>query len=137
MFIKSIVPGNHTIHKPTTIILLFKCILNVQKAASISCLVAQSCPTLCDPMDCSTPGFPVPHHLPEFAQVHVHEFCTMCKLLFISKKPSNILSETFFLEFTFTAKKNQKRLCDLSLLSLLSLSPTSLSNEIIRNLFFH
>ena len=33
--------------------------------------VAQSCPTLCDPMDCSTPGFSVPHHLPEFAQVHV------------------------------------------------------------------
>ena len=65
-------------------------------------------------MDCSTPGFPVPHHLPEFAQVHVHEFCTMCKLLFISKKTSNILSETFFLEFTFTAKKNQKRLCDLT-----------------------
>ena len=30
------------------------------------------CPTLCDPMDCSTPGFPVLHHLPEFAQTHVH-----------------------------------------------------------------
>ena len=29
------------------------------------------CPTLCNPMDCSKPGFPVPHHLPEFAQVHV------------------------------------------------------------------
>ena len=26
----------------------------------------------CDPMDCSTPGLPVPHHLSEFAQVHVH-----------------------------------------------------------------
>ena len=36
------------------------------------CLVAQSCPTLYDPMDCSTPGFPVLHHLPEFAQAHVH-----------------------------------------------------------------
>ena len=34
--------------------------------------VALSCPTLWDPMDCSTPGLPVPHHLPEFAQVHVH-----------------------------------------------------------------
>ena len=30
-------------------------------------------PTLYDPMDYSTPGFPVPHHLPEFAQVHVQE----------------------------------------------------------------
>ena len=36
------------------------------------CSVAQSCPTLCSPMDCSTPGFPVLHHLPELVQVHVH-----------------------------------------------------------------
>ena len=34
--------------------------------------VAQSCPTLCDPMDCSMPGFPVHHQLPELAQTHVH-----------------------------------------------------------------
>ena len=34
--------------------------------------VAQSCPTLCDPMNCSTPGLPVPHQLPEFTQTHVH-----------------------------------------------------------------
>ena len=34
--------------------------------------VTQSCPTLCNPMDCSTPGFPVLHHLPELAQTHVH-----------------------------------------------------------------
>ena len=33
--------------------------------------VAQSCPTLCDPMNCSTPGLPVHHHLPEFTQTHV------------------------------------------------------------------
>ena len=32
----------------------------------------QSCPTLCDPMDCSTPGLPVHHQLPEFTQAHVH-----------------------------------------------------------------
>jgi len=36
------------------------------------CSVAQACLTLCDPMDCSTPGFPVLHHLPEFTQTHVH-----------------------------------------------------------------
>ena len=36
------------------------------------CSVANSCPALCDPMDCSTPGFPVLHYLPEFAQTHVH-----------------------------------------------------------------
>ena len=34
--------------------------------------VTQLCSTLCDPMDCSTPGFPVLHYLPEFAQTHVH-----------------------------------------------------------------
>ena len=34
--------------------------------------VTQSCPTLCDHMDCSTPGFPVYHQLPEFTQTHVH-----------------------------------------------------------------
>ena len=32
--------------------------------------VAQLCPTLFDPMDCSTPGFPVHHQLPELAQTH-------------------------------------------------------------------
>ena len=34
--------------------------------------VAQSCPTLCDPMNCSTPGLPVHHQFPEFTQTHVH-----------------------------------------------------------------
>ena len=35
------------------------------------CSVAQSCRTLCDPVDCSTPGLPVHHQLPELAQTHV------------------------------------------------------------------
>ena len=34
--------------------------------------VAQSCPTLCNPMNRSTPGLPVHHQLPEFTQTHVH-----------------------------------------------------------------
>ena len=34
--------------------------------------VAQSCPTLCEPMNCSTPGLPVHHQLPESIQTHVH-----------------------------------------------------------------
>ena len=34
--------------------------------------VAYSCPTLCDPMNCSTPGLPVHHQLPEFTQTYVH-----------------------------------------------------------------
>ena len=35
-------------------------------------LVAQLCPTLCDPIDCSMRGFSVHHQLPELAQMHVH-----------------------------------------------------------------
>ena len=35
--------------------------------------VAQWCLTLCDPMDCSKPGFPVHHQFPELAQIHVHQ----------------------------------------------------------------
>ena len=34
--------------------------------------VAQSCPTLCDPVNRSTPGLPIHHQLPEFTQTHVH-----------------------------------------------------------------
>ena len=46
---------------------LFSC-----KALGGGCSVAQSCPTLCNPTDCSTPGLPVHHQLPEFTQTHVH-----------------------------------------------------------------
>jgi len=34
--------------------------------------ITQSCPTLCDPMNCNTPGLPVHHQLPELTQTHVH-----------------------------------------------------------------
>ena len=44
---------------------------NFSSSVQFSC-VAQLCPTLCDPMDCSMPGFPVHHQLPELAQTHVH-----------------------------------------------------------------
>ena len=36
------------------------------------CSVAKLFPTLCDPMDCSKPGLPIYHHLPQFVQTHVH-----------------------------------------------------------------
>ena len=41
-------------------------------SCSSCCSVAKLCPILCNPMDCSTPGSSVLHHLPEFAQIHVH-----------------------------------------------------------------
>ena len=44
----------------------------ITDAMNICCSVSQLCPTLCDAMDCSTPGFPVLHHLPELAQTHAH-----------------------------------------------------------------
>ena len=37
--------------------------------------VSQSWPTLCNPMNCSTPGLPVHHQLPEFTQTHIHRVC--------------------------------------------------------------
>ena len=48
-------------------------ILNIEMCSVQLSSVAQSCPTLWDPMDCSTPGFPVHHQLPELTQTHVHQ----------------------------------------------------------------
>ena len=52
--------------------------------------VAQSCPTLCDPMNRSTPGLPVHHQLPEFTETHVHRVSDAIQ-------PSHPLSSPFFL----------------------------------------
>ena len=46
--------------------------LNMNQPSVQFSLVTQSCPTLCDPMNRSTPGLPVHHQLPEFTQSHVH-----------------------------------------------------------------
>ena len=43
-------------------------LLGVDLILEHSCSVAKSCPTLCDPMDCSMPGYLVHHQLPEFSQ---------------------------------------------------------------------
>ena len=58
---------------------------NTQKPSVQFSSVAQSCPTLCDPMNCSTPGLPVYHQLPEFTQIHVHRVS-------VAKQPSHLLS---------------------------------------------
>ena len=50
--------------------------------------VAQSCPTLCEPMNCSTPGLPLHHQLPEFTQTHVHQLSDAIQ-------PSHPLSSPF------------------------------------------
>ena len=50
--------------------------------------VAQSCPTFCDPMDCSTPGLPVHQQLPEFTQTHVHRVGDAIQLSYPMSSPS-------------------------------------------------
>ena len=58
--------------------------------------VAQSCPTLCNPMDCNMPGLPVYHQFPEFTQTHVHWLGDSIKLshpLFSPSPPAFNLSQ--------------------------------------------
>ena len=65
-------PESSVILKKTVLCIVFKLHSICHLGGNIFFSVAQSCLTLCDPMDCSTPGLPAPHHLPEFAQVHIH-----------------------------------------------------------------
>ena len=53
------------------IVTTFYRIYNINNSVQFSS-VAQSCPTLCNPMECSMPGLPVHHQLPELTQIHVH-----------------------------------------------------------------
>ena len=57
--------------------------------------VAQSCPTLCDPMDCSTPGLPVHHQLPEFTQTHMSIESVMPSNHLILFRPLLLLPSVF------------------------------------------
>ena len=71
------------------------------------CSVAKSCLTLCDPKDCSTPGFPVLHCLAEFAQTHVHR-------LGDAIQPSHPLSSLLLLPAVFPSIRvfsNELALC--------------------------
>ena len=67
--------------KYKALISVYEALLNRQASRSVAGTTScppypfssvQSCPTLCDPMNHSTPGLPVHHHLPEFTQTHVH-----------------------------------------------------------------
>ena len=60
--------GKYHLLSYTVYLILHMNIFSVQFSS-----VAQSCPTLCDPMNHSTPGLPVHHQLPEFTQTHVHQ----------------------------------------------------------------
>ena len=77
--------GLHLETKTTTIMQLFRSTLSLGQAEENAeeklnetfrsvhfSSVARSCPTLCDPMNRTTPGLPVHHHLPEFTHIQVH-----------------------------------------------------------------
>ena len=80
MSIKSVMPSNHlTLCRPLLLLTSIFPNIRVFSNESVLCIssvqfssVAQLCPTLCDPMDCSMPGLPVHHQLPVFTQTHVH-----------------------------------------------------------------
>ena len=68
-----------TIHRTPDWVCQFVLIRTLLSLVSVSLFssvqfssVTHSCPTLCDPMNCSTPGLPVHHQLPEFTQTYVH-----------------------------------------------------------------
>ena len=74
-----------------------KSMVYLQFSSVLFSTVAQSCPTLCDPMNRSTPGLPVHHQLPEFTQTHVHRVSdaishlTLCRpLLLLPPIPPSI-----------------------------------------------
>ena len=58
------------IKEKTLFLFIFSTIISPRSVQFSS--VSQSCPTLCDPMNCSTPGLPVHHRLPEYTKTHVH-----------------------------------------------------------------
>ena len=72
--------------------------------SSFVCSVTQSCLTLCNPMDCRTPGLPVLHRLPELAQTHVHwasDVIQPSHPLFSSFLQSFLASGSFLMSWPF------------------------------------
>ena len=69
-----------------------------QNSKMSCCSVTQSCPTLCDPMDYSTPGFPVLHYLPEFVPTLVHQVSDAISpsVAPFSSCPQSLLASEFF-----------------------------------------
>ena len=65
------------VYSPVIQLYIYVCLYIFSKTENMKLIhqirsVAQSCPTLCDPMNRSTPGLPVHHELPEFTETHVH-----------------------------------------------------------------
>ena len=71
--LQEIVKDRETWHAAVHGVAKSQTLLNNNKMSYQFRSVAQSCPTLCHPMDCSMPGFPVHHQVLELAQTHVHQ----------------------------------------------------------------
>ena len=73
---ESVMPSNHRILcRPLPLLSSVMQTARYKRSSETTlCIVqfSQSCPTVCDPMDYSTPGLPVHHQLPEFTQTHLH-----------------------------------------------------------------
>ena len=85
--------------------------------ALFACSVPESCLTLCDLMDCSTPGFPVLHCLPEFAHTRVHwvHAATQPSHCVSSPSPALSLSQCQGLSWWVSSSHQVARLLDLQL----------------------
>ena len=83
-------------------------------------LVTQSCPSLCEPMDCGTPGFPVFHHPLDLAQTHVYR-------TFVGKVTSLIFNMLSKFVITFLPRSKHLLISWLQLPSAVILEPNSLS----------
>ena len=79
---------------------IFLLLINMWKCRCC-CLVIQSCSVLSDSMCCSIPGLLVPHHLPEFAQDHVHDIGDICPAIVSSDALFSFLPWSFPASGTF------------------------------------
>ena len=70
--------------------------------------VTQSCPTLCDLTDCSTPGLPVHHQLPELAQTHVHRVSGEYRIYLFSVKYADFFLTKYQILNILTSPLNMK-----------------------------
>ena len=86
--------------------------------------VTQSCLTLCDPMDCSTPGFPVYQQLPELAQIHIHRDGDAIQLSHPLSSPSLPAFKSFPASGSFLRISSSHQLAKVLELRL-QLSPTN------------
>ena len=88
-------------------------LLNIQFS-----LVAQSCPTLWDPVDCSKPGIPVHQQLPEFTQTHVYWVADAIQLSHPLWSPSPPAPQSQYLLFLF--RKKEKSVVSINYTELFS-----------------